>query len=96
MMDHEIYEKENSRISYSRKIKPKPVTLWDALKGDFYNSDVMSKLMRYESHIERGLYKALHELQRLQAARSGERVPAPVVVDVDLSGQEMGLLGEKG
>jgi len=37
---------------------------------------------RYETSIERGLYRALHELQRLQAARRGEAVAAPVAVDV--------------
>ena len=33
--------------------------------------DAFSKLSRYETGIERSLYKALHELQLLQAARSG-------------------------
>jgi hypothetical protein len=41
---------------------------------------------RYETAIERQLYKALHELQRLQAARRGECIPMPVTVDVELSG----------
>lgn len=45
------------------------------------------KIQRYESHLERSLYKALHELQRLQAARRGLPVPPPIVVDVDVSGQ---------
>lgn len=49
------------------------------------NSDAFSKLSRYETAIERSLYKALHELQRLQAARNGGEVPLPVAVDVDLS-----------
>ena len=31
--------------------------------------DTFSKLARYEAHIERTLYKALHELERLQEAR---------------------------
>jgi hypothetical protein len=44
-----------------------------------------STLSRYESTIERGLYKALHELQRLQAARSGVPVPPPITGDVDVS-----------
>ncbi len=96
MMDHKLSDKEKSRISYGRKIKQDPVTLWEALESDFQYRDSLFKFMRYEIHIERGLYKALHELQRLQAARSGEGVPATVMVDVDISGQEMGLLGEKG
>jgi hypothetical protein len=43
------------------------------------------KLSRYEAGIERALFRALHELQRLQAARAGEPVPLPVAVDVDVS-----------
>ena len=68
-------------------MRQEPVTLLEALEDDFRYHDSLSKFMRYETHIERGLYKALHELQRLQAARSGERVLVPMVVDVDISGQ---------
>jgi len=55
---------------------------------DFAHNDVYGKLIRYESSIERGIYKALHELQRLQAARNGEKVLPPVAVDVDISGDK--------
>jgi hypothetical protein len=50
-------------------------------------ANAFSKLSRYESAIERSLYKALHELQRLQAARraDGNATP-PVAIDVDVSG----------
>lgn len=45
------------------------------------------KLSRYEAGIERSLYKARHELQRLQAARNTEgEVPPPFAVDVNVSG----------
>ena len=44
--------------------------------------DTYEKFRRYETSIERGLYRALHEFQRLQAARRGEEVAAPVAVDV--------------
>lgn len=44
-------------------------------------------LFRYESSIERNLYKALHELQRLQAERSGQEVPPPLAVDVEIGGK---------
>lgn len=40
---------------------------------------------RYEAGIERGMYRALHELQRLQAERAGKPVLPPVVVDVDVA-----------
>lgn len=39
-------------------------------------------VIRYETTIERGIYKALHELQRIQAARTGHPVPLPLAVDI--------------
>jgi len=56
-----------------------------ALSYDFANYDSYGKFTRYETSLERGIYKALHELQRLQAARSGEKLPPPAIVDVDIS-----------
>ena len=54
---------------------------------DANEANAFSKLSRYETTIERSLYKALHELQRLQAARraDGNATP-PVAIDVDVSG----------
>ena len=63
---------------------PPPVNLYEALE---YKFSYFESFQRYESHIERGMYKALHELQRLQAARSGKALPVPAVIDVDISGQ---------
>jgi len=45
----------------------------------------LEKLSRYETTLERSLFKALHELERRQAARDGQTVPLPVAVDVNLS-----------
>lgn len=59
-----------------------------ALSYDFANYDSYGKFTRYETCLERGIYKALHELQRLQAKRNGENVPPPVSVDVDVSSSE--------
>ncbi len=61
-------------------------TLGGALSYDFANHDTYGKLIRYETSIERGIYKALHELQRIQSARMGEKPPAPIAIDVDVSG----------
>lgn len=47
--------------------------------------DVLEKVARYESGLERSLFRTLHELQRLQAARSGAVVPPPAAVDIDLA-----------
>lgn len=53
--------------------------------GLMYDAD---KVFRYEIMLERSIYKALHELQRLQADRKGEKVPLPVAIDVDISKEE--------
>src|SRR5262249_30392303 len=45
-------------------------------------------LSRYATGIERSLYRAVHELERLQRARQGEHVPAPVAVDVTMTGDD--------
>jgi hypothetical protein len=47
--------------------------------------DVLDKVARYESGLERSLFRALHELQRIQAARAGIIVPPPAAMDVDLT-----------
>ncbi len=46
--------------------------------------DELDKVSRYEAHLDRSLYKAMHELQRLQAAGKGQSVPLPLAVDLNL------------
>jgi hypothetical protein len=61
-------------------------TLGLAFLRDADGANAFSKLSRYETAIERSLYKALHELQRLQAARRADGdVPPPAAIDVDVS-----------
>lgn len=47
------------------------------------SGNASDRILRYETTIERQLYRAIHELQRLQAGRAGERVLPPVVVEVN-------------
>jgi len=62
-------------------------TLGRTFIRDADKANAFSKLSRYETAIERSLYKALHELQRLQAARGAAgNVSPPAAVDVDVSG----------
>ena len=62
-------------------------TLGRTFIRDADEANAFSKLSRYEAAIERSLYKALHELQRLQAARhANSNVTPPVAIDVDVSG----------
>lgn len=52
---------------------------------DMLANDEIEKLLRYETSIERSIYKALHELQRIQAARNGEKPALPIAVDIDVN-----------
>lgn len=53
--------------------------------GSVPSKDELDRLLRYEGAIERQLYKAMNQLERLQRMRSGDNVPAPVEVDVDVN-----------
>jgi hypothetical protein len=43
---------------------------------------VLDKILRYEATVERQLYRAMNQLERLQRRRNGEQVPPPLTVDV--------------
>lgn len=43
---------------------------------------VAEKIMRYESNLERQLYRAMSQLERVQRLRKGEPVPPPLAVQV--------------
>ncbi len=87
MVDKKVSENIASKTSWGlkKKVEAPSVSLWEALE---YKVNYFETSQRYEAQIERGMYKALHELQRLQAARTGGSVPLPGVVDVDISGQD--------
>jgi hypothetical protein len=64
-----------------------------ATSGEVYIHDAgkanaLATLSRYETSIERSVFKALHELERRQALRQGKEVPVPLAVDIDVSGTE--------
>jgi hypothetical protein len=74
--------------------KHRSTSVQDVLSWDS-DRKKLQLLSRYEVTLERGFYKAFHELQRLQAVRGGQAVPLPAVVDVDVSGaNEMALVRE--
>jgi hypothetical protein len=53
----------------------------------YLEEGVPSKLSGCETTLERILYKAMHDLQRLQAARRAEgNATPPSAIDVDVSG----------
>ena len=75
------------REKYPYRHEEKPEFTPSSIAADtIRNTDAYGKLSRYEAHLERSMYRALHELQRLQAARRGADVPPPAAVDVTVHG----------
>jgi hypothetical protein len=59
---------ELSEIAVQKKVRSLP------------SAERADKILRSETHVERQLYRAMHELERLQRRRKGEDVPAPINV----------------
>jgi|SRR5215207_676443 len=83
--------KHREALSEAKEMEAKrdaeTATLGRTFIRDADKANAFSKLSRYETTIEWSLYKALHELQRLQAVRRARgNVQPPVAVDVDVSG----------
>ena len=55
---------------------------------DMLNNKNIENILRYESAIERSIFRALHELERLQAKRQGYRVLPPSIVDLSIDKNE--------
>jgi len=84
-------QKHQKALSRAQEMKAKQdaetATLGRTFIRDADKANAFSKLSRYETAIWRSLYEALHELQRLQAARRTEgNVLPPIALDVDVSG----------
>ena len=83
-------KRHEEALSRARRVRSEQddetVTLGRTFARDADRANAFSKLSRYETSIERQLYRALHELERRQAARVGAAVTPPQVVDVDVSG----------
>ena len=46
-------------------------------------ADAADKLLRYEAHLDRQLYRAMDQLERLQRQRRGEVVPPPLSISLE-------------
>ena len=44
--------------------------------------EVLDKILRYETKLERQMYRAMSQLERLQRMRQGEAVPPPMTLEV--------------
>jgi len=84
-------KKHEEALSKARRIRSEQedetATLGRTFARDADRANAFSKLSRYETAIERQLCRALHELERRQAARRADgNAPPPVAIDVDVSG----------
>jgi hypothetical protein len=48
--------------------------------------EATDKLLRYENHFERQVYRAMDESERIQRRRRGESVPAPLNINLNSHG----------
>ena len=72
-------------LERGNRARPPPTTLHiyaTRVLEDF--STELSNLSRHETALIRSWLRAMHELERLQARRAGEHVPAPAVMDVNV------------
>lgn len=71
----------------------RPSEFCDAFKRS--GGNYMQILSRYESSLEKSFYKAIHELQRVQAMRLGQPVLAPIALDINVSDiNEVGFVSQ--
>jgi hypothetical protein len=83
-------EKHREAMDKARKFESirdaETATLGQSFIRDAKGANAFSKLSRYQTAIERSLFKALHELQRLQDyCRAEGNVSPPVALDMDIT-----------
>ncbi len=85
--DEKRHSRATARVEKTaRLLQEESLTLGVAFQQDTKYTGAISKLSRYEAAIERSLYRALHELQRVQAARQEGQAPTSIAVDVTMDG----------
>ncbi len=85
--DKQKHGKASAQVERTTKVlRGMSNSLGAAFVFDAENVGALSKLSRYEAAIERSHYRALHELQRVQAARQDGHAPASIAVDVTVDG----------
>ena len=89
VLDDVEYQKALSeQRNYETVQASETATLGEAFVEDSRRENALTKLSRYETSLERSLFKALHELQQLQAVRQEKKVPVPLTLDIDVGGNE--------
>lgn len=54
----------------------------DLASGHPFKRTAIDRIVRYQTTINRQLFQAINQLERLQRLRKGENVPAPLTLEV--------------
>jgi len=73
--------------SYNEIPRSRDKTWNHIVSRELGNDTAWLNLLRYETAIEKQIYKALHELMRVQSAKRGGKPLVPIAIDVEVSGQ---------
>lgn len=76
---------ERELRQYQRQQISNPVQLTYFLSMTVGDGHHTERLHRHEAQLERGFFRLLHELERVQAHRQGQAVLPPVIVDLNVS-----------
>jgi hypothetical protein len=93
--DRQAHEEAQQRLADARAQLDDPSFHITHVLAKF--PELFSSLYRFAASIDRSMLRTLHELERLQAKRAGERVPPPSVVDVsvDLANSPLPVEGSR-
>ena len=84
VLDEAIEDMSSIEMTINQQLRP---NLGQAISCDLKGPDVLTRFIRYESQIQRGLFKAIHELNRLKASHQGRQTTAPIAIDIDVSSE---------
>jgi hypothetical protein len=73
-----------SRMDRARAEREDSRNILGLLFARYAEESPLEKLSRYEIFLERGLYRAIRELQFLQVTRGREGIPSPVAFDISV------------
>jgi len=80
--DEQAHDEALGRVGAARRFTEAEGLLAVPVHCDPPSGATLDNLARYEGALRREVFRCLHELERRQAARRGQHVPAPVAVDV--------------
>jgi len=84
VLDEAIEDISSMEMDINQQLRP---NLGLAVSCDLKGSDVLTRFIRYESQIQRGLFKTIHELNRLQASHQSRQTPSPIAIYIDISSE---------